>query len=235
MVVPVFRGAYATRGLVAVATPQANPTVEAEFRRMLPDGFELVATRLTAPGRLAPRERLLAYAEQLESAINSFDTLGFDGFVFACTGCSYLTDRAGEQAEVGRLEDRTGRPVVLAVDAIEAELKRLGARRIAIISPYPQWLGDAAIAYWQSVGFEIAAYQGIDTLTEGDTRGIYTLDEGAGIQALGRFDPAGADAILLSGTGMPSLRALEAWTGPIPVLSSNRCMVDHLLRRLGIA
>jgi maleate isomerase len=40
------------------------------------------------------------------------------------------------------------------------------------------------------------------------------------------FDPAGADAVLITGTGMPSLRLILA-LGPalgLPVLSSNLCL-----------
>ena len=51
------------------------------------------------------------------------------------------------------------------------------------------------------------------------------------------FDTRGAEAMLLAGTGMPSLRAilpLEAARG-VPVLSSNLCLAWALARITGAA
>jgi maleate isomerase len=43
----------------------------------------------------------------------------------------------------------------------------------------------------------------------------------------------GAEALLLSGTGMPSLAALAASSAGIPAISSNSCLAARLLDLIG--
>ena len=48
--------------LIGVGTPQANPTVEAEFRQLLPPDVPFVATRLTSTSA-DTRQRLVDYLQ----------------------------------------------------------------------------------------------------------------------------------------------------------------------------
>jgi maleate isomerase len=148
------------------------------------------------------------------------------------------------------LEDRltaeaaaqTGLPVITAAQAIRAALAAQGARRIALVAPYPADLFDAGLAYWREAGLEVVASLRVDPTLD-DTHRIYELTSDDALAALRRIDTVGADCVLASGTGMPTLRALRAWGGaapsvssappkPIgpPALSSNLCLAWALLR-----
>ena len=65
-----------------------------------------------------------------------------------------------------------------------------------------------------------------------DTHRIYELTSGDALTALRQVDRAGADCLLASGTGMPTLRAIAALRGELdlPVLSSNLCLAWGLTR-----
>ena len=214
---------------VGVATPQANPTVEIETRALLEHYALPLATRLTSSG-FTPAERLVDYLEQVETAIGTFDTLEMAAFAFGCTGSSYLTGAHREAELVAAAEHRFGIPVVTATAAIAEELKLRNALRIAILAPYPEALTDASASYWAAAGFEIAACRRID-IGE-DTRAIYSLTDAEVASAIERFTPDGADLILLSGTGMPTLAALRA--ARRPMVSSNLCLSGAVLRRTGL-
>jgi maleate isomerase len=214
---------------VGVATPQANPTVEIETRALLNHYAIPLATRLTSSGS-TPAERLVDYLEQVETAIGSFDTLEMAAFAFACTGSSYLTGARREAELVAAAERRFGIPVVTATAAIAEELQLRNASRIAILAPYPAALIEASVGYWTSVGFEIAACERID-IGE-DTRAIYKLTHAQVAAAIERFTPGAADVVLLSGTGMPTLAALQA--ARRPMVSSNLCLTAAVLRRIGL-
>lgn len=224
---------YGRAAMIGIGTPQANPTVEAELRLILPPGCALAVNRLTSRSD-DPMQRLRDYLEGLEASLEHYDTLRPDAYGFGCTGSSYLIDADAEARIVGRIEERLGYPVVTATAAIRWQLAQLGAKRIALASPYPPALSEAARAYWEGAGFDLVEVRRIDT-GSGDTRSIYTLgseDARPAAEALSRLD---LDAVLLSGTGMPSLSLIAdaAESGP-PLLSSNLCLANRLCDLVGL-
>jgi maleate isomerase len=222
---------YGARGRFGLLTPQANPTVEPEFRRLMPEGTELYVARSTSRSA-DPRERLVEYLERLPDTLAQFDTLRLRAVAFACTGSSYLLGASREAELVRAAAAVCGAPVETAALAIRRALDHVGARRIFVVSPYPAWLRDAGVAYWQSVGLEVTGTADVRTQLVGgrpDTRGIYELQSANAAAALAGLDTHGADAVLLSGTGMPSLALLRSHASARPpLLSSNLCLAWQL-------
>ncbi len=218
-----------SKPFIGVATPQANPTVEMEMRALLARTAIPLATRLTSGGA-TPRERLIEYIEQIDVAIDSFDTLKLAAFAFACTGSSYLVGRRRESELAERASQAHGLPVITATAAIAEELVLRGASTLAILAPYPQSLIDASLAYWSDAGAEVLACERIDI--GDDTRAIYELTAETVDAAVDHFDARGADISLLSGTGMPTIDTLlKADTS---IISSNLCLAGSVLRRAGL-
>lgn len=214
------------RALIGVATPQANPTVEIEFQRFMHGPAWPLFTRLTSKAA-SPEDRLVEYLEQLPRALESYDALPLAAFAFACTGSSYLLGEEREEAIANDAMQAHRVQVVTATQAIRRELQGRGARRIALLAPYPQGLCDAAVAYWERLGFDVVASDCIDIGS--DTRAIYDMSDEQVAAALARFEAGGADVILLSGTGMPTIGALH--DASVPMLSSNLCLATETLRR----
>ena len=197
---------YGKGGWVGIGTLQANPTVEAEFRRLLPDDMEMLTTRLLGDAA-SSEQRLVDYIEHLPRALSAYDALKPDVF---------------------------GYPVITAAQAVLATLQALGAKRIAILAPYPQAITDASVAFWQAAGLTVVEAQRID-LGSADTRRIYSLSSGDAMAALRKLPTDEADAILLSGTGMPTLVTIRAAASGFdkPVLSSNYCLAWAMIKALG--
>jgi maleate isomerase len=214
---------------IGVATPQANPTVEIEFQRFMRGHAHALFTRLTSRAD-ASGDRLVEYIEQMPTALSSFDTLPLKAFAFACTGSAYLLGDEREEQITNGLMQRHQIPIVTATQAIRRELEGRGATRIAMLTPYPEDICDAAIAYWKRLGFNVIALKRIDIGT--DTRAIYELTDERVAAALADFDDAGADLVLLSGTGMPTIAALQHSNAPM--LSSNLCLATEVLRRVHV-
>lgn len=211
---------------VAVLTPMANPTVEAEFRHLLPADFPWVTGRLVSDVA-DPLDRLIAYARDLPAALRQFDTMPITTVAFACTGSSYLIGADGETEIAARLPV----PVLWAAATIRARLSALGVRRLAIVSPYPPALHAAGLAYWQAAGLEIVHDARVE-IGSADTRAIYALGANAARDAVARALAARPDAVLLSGTGMPSRHLLAPGETPL-VLSSNLCLADAMMAAPG--
>ena len=225
---------YGRLARIGVLTPQANPTVEPELQLLFPAGVSMLTSRCTSTGE--PRQRFLDYFRNMERSLAGFDTLELDAVAFACTASSYLLEPGEEESECRHLEARFAYPLITAAAAIGQALNFLGAKRIALACPYPDWLHQCSKIYWQAQGFEL-----VDSISVqpdmGDTRAIYDIrGEEAATLIKSALKPATADAIVITGTGMPALKALVTLQKQfgIPVFNSNLALAWACLNRLGI-
>ncbi len=221
---------YGALARVGLAVPQANPTVEPELQALMPAGVQCHATRLVHP---SPRveERLQHYIRHIPEAVASFGPLRLDALGFGCTGSSYLAGPALEDRLVVAARERCGLPLVTAAQALRRALAAAGVTRFALVAPYPEALAQAGLGYWRDAGFEVTASSRVDPALS-DTHDIYELTSADALRAARCVDLAGAEALVLSGTGMPTLAALAQLRGTLdlPVLSSNLCLAWALLR-----
>ncbi len=211
---------YAHLGLIGTLTPQANTTVEPEFAMLLPPGIASIAARMTSPAPAMP-DRLRAYIRQLPAWIAQFADARLAVIAFACTGASYLVGREAEHALIAETQAQAGVPVVTSGLAVVAALNALSARHVAFVSPYPQALTDASMAYWASFGIVASQVVHVSATGGGDhpIYGLGAADVGDSVRALD--DATGFDAIVLLGTGIPTLRVIRDHprAGGAPVLS----------------
>ena len=225
---------YSAQALFGVAVPQANPIVEPELNALMPPGVGVIATRLQG-SRTDSRNRLVQYLDNLGTSLEQFDTARLDALGYACTGSSYLVERGDEQSRLATLASRMGYPIITSADAIVDALAHMGIRRIAVLAPYPQWMVDESHRYWEHRGLTITAAARAVIDAE-DTRNIYRIRTGLVLDAARQLDTQDADAIVMTGTGMPTLRAIPyiaRLTGK-PVLSSNLCLAWAMLQRAGV-
>jgi maleate isomerase len=223
---------YGSGGIVGIAPPQANPTVEPEMAAMMPPDVTCLTTRLR--GDLGDaRQRFKDYLLNLEDSLRAYGGLKLDALGFACTATTYLLGDSAVAAEFDRLGKLFGFPIVSSAEAIKEALRELSATRIAVFGPYPGWLQQASFDYWSRSDFELVAKGGLDLGTD-NTTAIYRLTAADVVRAAQEMDSDEADAIVLTGTGAPTFPAIPELRRRFakPVLSSNLCLAWALLRRL---
>jgi maleate isomerase len=210
---------YAPLGFVGLLTPQANTTVESECGILFPPGVARLSGRLTS-SRATIEERLVDYFETLEAAARQFAGVPLRALGFACTGSSYLAGREREDDMLRRLSKQAGCHVTSSARSVIEALGVIDARRIALVSPYPDSLTRHSIGYWASRDLVVDAVATIAGTPAGGQHPVYSLGSDAALRALeglrGRFD-----AVVMLGTGLPTLRAILAAPriGQAPVIS----------------
>jgi maleate cis-trans isomerase len=215
---------YAPHGLIGVLTPQANTTVEPEFWLMLPPGVAVINARMTSD-KPTLEARLTDYFDQIDTTIAQFHNAPVGAIAFATTGASYLASIARERAVVAAIMERMRIPFITAGHAVVLALKTLGARRIGLVSPYPEGLTKASTGYWRAHGFEVDSVVQIAT-NPGTFHPIYSIPAANAQQGLDRLAGKALDAIVMLGTGMPTLEPIlqRPEVGGAPVMSCMLCL-----------
>lgn len=235
---------YGQVARIGLGIPPANTTVEPEIAILMPPGVTVHTTRMSS-STVTVRQRLVDYLEGLEGVAESFYGAELDLLMFACTGSSYLVGREREAALLTEVSEKAKLPIVSTTGAIRAALDVLNSRRIAVIAPYPAWLVDAAVHYWHDAGITVVASEMIaideDRSQLGPSlRAIYTLRCEHVVEAMARLGQRvswdGVDAVLLTGVGMPTLRAIAQLSPstPKPIVSSTLCLAWAGRKMLGI-
>jgi maleate isomerase len=217
---------------VGLVTPSANPAFEPELRALLPHDVAVHATRLPVMPGTTLAERTLRYIPAYDDALGSFGNLTLDAIAIGLTGPSYALSASEDEALQARLSERAGRPVILPSLAIASALARLAVVRVVIFSPYPGWLTDRAETYWRAAGLDV-----VEVFKVSETFRAYEMEPEEVIAALDRIDAPDDAAVIMSGTGMATLDALDACQrrmGAV-LLPSNLAVAFALLRLLDAA
>ena len=190
------------------------------------------ATRL--PGTVAEDTsrgldaRIEGYVAALPEVVRSFGGMRLDALCLMHTGCSYAAGLDGEKRLRAALALGNVSHPFTAAEAVADTLEALGCARVALVVPYPDWLARAAVSYWEARGLAVTG-----VVKPRDVVSIYDITPAAVLESIARLDLRSADAVVLSGTGMATLRVLETYaaTSEIPVVSANQCAAWQALSR----
>ena len=210
--------------------PSGNMTAEPDLGALMPDDVSLHVTRLRLNG--SSRENLLAMIDGIDAAASLLADIAPNVIAFHCTAVSTFSAEL-EADIVRRIEAASGHPAVATSAAIVAALHRLGARRVALVTPYIDEINQREIAFLQRHGFECVANFGAGLFTP---REMYDVEPQEWLQLARTHVPPQADCLFMSCTAiraLPMIAACEAALG-IPLVTSNQAMGWYLRHRLGV-
>ena len=223
------------RARLGFLVPPGNPTVEPEMGALAPPGVSLHFNRLVArgvPGALdGQSERIRTMLDSLDLAVETLAMVKPDVIVLAHTATSYHLGRDGEADLVARLEGLAGTRFVTAFAAVRHGLHRLGVRRLALGAPYSRETTLASKAHLEAHGFTVVGFDNLAGVTN-----IYNETAERAYRLARSVDCPDAEAVFLTGTGMPTVSVIEALEEDLgkPVVSSNSAAMWHALRLAGV-
>jgi maleate isomerase len=230
---------------VGMIVPSSNLTMETELPRMLAarerelpeDRFVFHSAR--ARMQHVTPEQLRAMNAQAERAATELADARPDVVATACLvaimaqGPGYHCTAEDTITAALRAEGSDA-PVVSSAGALLSGIAALGARKVAIITPYLKPLTELVVAYLEAAGVEVVDALSLEVP---DNLAVARLDPADLREHWRTLHLAGADALVLSAcVQMPSLEsiaAVEAEAG-IPVLSAATATTHQILARLGL-
>jgi maleate isomerase len=215
----------APRALIGVMTPAMNTVVQPELELLRPAGVSNQMQRFRLGGDKVSDD-LFAEAEKLMDCNPRALAIG-------------LTTDAGPggvaklEARCSELAAQLGIPVCNASIATQQGLRQIGAKRIAVLTPFNAEIDQVVKANIESGGFEVVAIRGseapsLPAICETPLQRIREL-----IAELARSD---CDAIAQVGTALPVvglLDELEQETGKT-IVACNAAVYWQTLRAAGI-
>ncbi|MCB1354872.1 MAG: aspartate/glutamate racemase family protein [Rhodobacteraceae bacterium] len=217
-------------GLILLAT---DMTTEGDIVRAIPpDAAAVHGTRIAYANPTTP-ENLRAMLPRLsEAAALLVPGRTLAAICYGCTSASVVIGEEAVQTAIGAV--RPGIPVVTPAAAGARALRDLGARRIAIMTPYLPETTSPVADFFAAAGFEIlrAVCLGLE-----DDREMARVDAVTILAAAEAADHPEADALFISCTALPAFALagqIEARIGK-PVVTSNQACIRELRAAAGLA
>ncbi len=219
---------------IGFLVPPGNPTVEVEMIALAPPNVSVHFTRMVAHGAVGAQDGLLERTRtQIAHVAENAALLAMvrpKVIAMAHTAMSATLGAAGEADLVARMEREHGIPFITAFGSVLAALARLGATRVALGTPYDAGATARTRAYLEA--------QGIEVVSEGRLEGVTNIYDETAARArelARRVDVPAAQAVFLSGLGMPTVATLEDMERDLgkPVVSAAAAMMWNALRVAG--
>ncbi len=205
--------------------------LEAEWAKAVPPGVAFPVTRIALHG--STEADYAAMSEQAPEAAAILANAGADVIGYACGIGSLYRGPAFERAFLDRLSKAAGgRPVVGMAEAALSEIKRLGARRVTLLTPYAASVNALVQAYAEACGVAISAIAGLPVVNAVEAAG---LTPESTMRAAAAAIAAAATDLLWIPCG--NVRAIDlcprihAETG-CPCISSNQALLAVMLAKL---
>lgn len=215
-------------GYVLLATEQ---TIQDDMMRYRPDGVGMHFARAAIPDSITS-ETLMAQAELLEPAAASLLPDGsLDVVCYACTSGSLVIGQERVHTELNK-----GAPDARATSLIAGvirALKTVGARKLAVGTPYLTEVNDKETVYLEQAGFEVLSMTGLDIEKDSD---MVRVTPDFLFEYAVALDQPDADAVFLSCGALRTLDVVDEIEQRIgkPVIASNQAMLWDTLRLAGI-
>lgn len=223
-------GSVAKVGVLVLAS---DYTIDHEFRKVFTiPGVEFYQARIENSPQVTP-ETLAAMEEKIPDSVRLI--LPGEPLDVVAYGCTSATTVLGEETVFRRIrEAQPNAKVTSPITAAFAAFDAMGAKRIAVLTPYRSDVNVAVRAYILNAGYEVPVFGSFNEQNDPVVARIDFASISAAVDRITRDHQV--DMVFVSCTSVrliDSVVALEEQTG-LPVTSSNHAMAWHCMRLAGV-
>lgn len=214
---------------LGVIIPSTNSAVEFEFPRLIPSTFSLHFSRIKLTADT--EKQILGLAKHVPAATQLLLDAGVDVVAFACTSGSFLKGSQYDRKIISLIK-RRGKHVKATTTstAVLKALKKLKVRKLAVASPYEDWLNKQLQNFLENNGLKVISIRGLGVI-----RNVADIPDEDVHNLVRRTITPESEAVFISCTDLLTLHIiseLEKEFG-VPVVSSNQATLWDMLRLAG--
>lgn len=231
---------------VGQIVPSSNVTMETEVPAMLhrarvaDDGVRFTFHSSRAPMKTVSEAELTAMNGHMARCAQELMDADMDIIASACLVaimCQGIGFHRTTETALSAEIQAAGKsaPVITSAGALVEALTAIGAKRIALITPYMRPLTALVVSYLEHEGFSISDAVSLEV---SDNLAVARLPQAGLVERVKTLNTGDVDAVVLSAcVQMPSLEALPVVQAglDVPVLSTAAATVFTILRRLGLS
>jgi maleate isomerase len=213
-----------------VLIPSTNTTVEIEYSRLLPASLQVHVGRLLSSGTgpFAPSKD-----DDIDYQAKLLGTAKVEVISLAQTSASLFADDYDANV-TQRMSAAANCPAITSAQAVGQSVQALGARRIALVSPYSAPVIERAKHYYESkFALEVVALEGFAAT---DSYMIGKLGPENARDAFARVNRPEIEVLVVPGGNFPTMPFIPDWEREFgkPVITTNQAALWAMMRIMGV-
>ena len=225
------------RKRIGLLVPSTNTTCEPDFYRTISAETTVHTHRLWLTNDSGDADAVDRMNAEVEQGARYLKTANVDVVVYGCTTGSFYKGPGYDSEMLELIEAASGVPAVATSPAAAEALRSVGAKKISVATPYPDWSNRQLRSYYEKSGFEILNVDGEPVAAKAGPQGINDQHPDTVLEFAPSVCKPEADALFCSCTAWRSfevVRELERRVGR-PVITSNQATVWATLKKLGVS
>jgi maleate isomerase len=203
-----------------VLVPSTNTTVEIEYGRLPPPTLQVHAARiplLSSGAETTPR----GGDADVDHQARLLGSAKVEVVALAQTAASLSSDDFDDRI-IKRMSEAAGVPAITSARAIGLAVRALGARRIALVTPFPIPVLRLLVSYYTGkYGLEVVASE---SFSDSDSVAYPALGQELARDAIARTDRPEIEVFIVPGGNFPTMPFISEWEDAFgkPVITTNQ-------------
>ncbi|MEA2333303.1 MAG: maleate isomerase [Thermoleophilaceae bacterium] len=225
---------------IGVIIPSTNTSVEADYNDLRPENVSFHVARIFIDNSIDSDQKAQKTLQQIrdgsEKAVHDVMTCRPDHLVLGMSSETFVGGLEGSRALTQKMVDMSGLGVSTGSEATTMALESIGAKRIAVLTPYQPSIDEQVERYFDDLGYEMVAMKSLRCPTAvsiADVSGDEILDA---LEELSEAAGSDFDAFVQAGTNLSSYRVADEAERRFgkPLIAINAATVWHALKQLGL-